>query len=236
MIVMLLGAPGAGKGTQARALSDRFQIPSVSTGQMLRDAAARGSESGRLAKQYTDQGLLVPDEIMIPIVRERIAEPDCRSGFVLDGFPRTVEQAEALDCMLAENRMRLDGVLQLVVDREELVRRLSGRRVCSRCGENYNLLSRPPKQPGICDIDGAPLIQRDDDKPEPIRKRLETCERDTAPVVEYYRRKGLLQTIDGSLPLDQVTQQIAEMFAASPNGAARGARIGETPAGQPASH
>src|SRR5207248_2315860 len=150
-----------------------------------------------------DQGMLVPDALIIPMVRHRLAEADCGSGFLLDGFPRTVEQAEALDRLLAERGLRLDAALHLVVDREELVARLSGRRVCSRCGENYHIVSRPPKQPGVCDLDGAPLIQRDDDRPEPIRRRLEISERATAPVAEYYRRKGLLSTIDGSRPPDE---------------------------------
>src|SRR5437588_2654479 len=161
MVLILLGSPGAGKGTQARVLSRHFGIPVISTGEILRDAAARGTDFGLEAKTFTDRGALVPDSLMIPCVMARIAEPDCRNGFLLDGFPRTDEQAEALDRFLEAHEIRLDAVLHLVVDEEELIRRLSGRRVCSLCGTNYHLLSRPSKVPGVCDLDGAPLIQRE---------------------------------------------------------------------------
>jgi len=213
MILILLGPPGAGKGTQARVLSERFGVPVISTGEILRAAARKGTPFGIQAKTYTDRGELVPDDLIISVVLDRLNETDCAKGFLLDGFPRTVQQARALDRSLADHGLRPDAVLHLVVDREELVRRLSGRRVCSRCGESYHLVSRPPRQPGVCDLDGAPLIQRDDDKPETIRQRLMVSETDTARVAQYYADQGLLSTIDGNVPPEQVT---AAMLAAIP--------------------
>jgi adenylate kinase len=251
MNLVLLGPPGAGKGTQSRVLSERLGIPVISTGEMLRDAARRGTEFGKKAKEFTDQGLLVPDALIIPLVQDRLMDADCAGGALFDGFPRTVEQAEALDRLLAEHGLGLDAVVHLVVDREELVSRLSGRRVCSRCEENYHIVSRPPKKPGVCDLDGAPLIQRDDDRPEPIRRRLDISDRATAPVVEFYRQKGLLSVIDGSRPTDEVTRAIEAVLSAATNGAGRaggtlprpsgpttiglaaGAPIDETPANLP---
>jgi adenylate kinase len=203
-------------------LSERFGIPVISTGEILRDAACQGTAFGIRAKSFTDRGDLVPDDLMIKVVLDRLREMDCERGFLLDGFPRTVPQAEALDQSLADCGRRPDAVLHLVVDREELVHRLSGRRVCSRCGENYHLISKPPRRPGVCDLDSAPLIQRDDDKPETIRQRLIVSERDTAPVAEYYRDQGLLTAINGNVPPEQVT---AAMLAAIP---------GVTQAGSPA--
>jgi adenylate kinase len=214
MILLLLGPPGAGKGTQARVLSKRLGIPVISTGEMLRDAARRGTPFGLEAKSFTDSGALVPDDLMIKVVLERLRGADCEKGFLLDGFPRTVPQAEALDRALAACGLRPDAVLRLVVDREELVRRLAGRLICSRCGENYHLISKPPRRPGVCDLDGAPLIQRDDDKPETVRQRMIVSERDTASVADYYQKQGFLTTVNGNEPADQVT---AAMLAAIPN-------------------
>jgi adenylate kinase len=230
MTIILLGAPGSGKGTQARVLADRYGTPIISTGEILREAARRETDLGREAKSFTDRGQLVPDRLIVPIVTERLREPDCGNGFLLDGFPRTVAQAEALDRFLDEQGIALDAVLHLVVEQDELVRRLSGRRVCSRCGRSYHLDTRPPQRPGVCDRDGAPLEQRDDDRPETVRQRLEISERETAPVVDYFRRKGVLATIDGSLPLDDVTRAMEAVLvgkgALSPRG--------ESQAGQPA--
>jgi len=206
MILLLLGAPGAGKGTQARVLSERLGIPVISTGEILRDAAQKGTEFGRKAEAFIDRGALVPDELMIPMVLDRLRGSDCRDGFLLDGFPRTVQQAEALDKDLQERGLRVDGVLHLVVDTEELIRRLSGRRVCPVCKTNYHLVSRPPRRDSVCDLDGAPLIQRADDQPAPIRHRLDVSERDTAPVAEYYRHQGLLTTLDGEMAQADVTR------------------------------
>jgi adenylate kinase len=234
MILLLLGPPGAGKGTQSRVLCKRFGIPVISTGEILRDAARKGTPFGIRAKSFTDRGELVPDDLMIEVVLHRLRELDCEGGFLLDGFPRTVLQAEALDRFLDERGLRPDAVLHLVVDREELVRRLSGRRVCSRCGENYHLISKPPRHPGVCDLDGAPLIQRDDDKPETIRQRLIVSERDTAPVADYYRDQGLLTTINGNVPPERVT---AAMLAAIPGGLEESAhplRLEQSQAGPPA--
>jgi adenylate kinase len=232
MILILLGAPGAGKGTQSRVLSGCLGIPVISTGEILRDAAAQGTAFGKQVKACLDRGELVPDSLIIPIVLDRLREPDCQGGFLLDGFPRTIPQAEAFDRFLAEQGLRPDAVVHLVVDSEELVRRLSGRRICSRCGANYHLDSHPPQRPGVCDLDGAPLIQREDDRPELIRQRLEISDRETAPVAEYYERQGLLTTIDGSMPQDEVTREIKAAMRAtgSPD------RLGEAQAGQPGSH
>jgi adenylate kinase len=206
----------------------------ISTGEILRDAAQRGTDFGLQAKAFTDHGELVPDDLMTPFVLNRLREPDSRNGFLLDGFPRTVQQAAELDRFLEDQGLDIDAVLHLVVDREELVRRLSGRRVCSKCGENYHIQSRPPKVPGVCDRDGAPLIQRDDDRPEAIRQRLIVNERDTAPVAEYYRDQGLLSRIDGNAPLDRVTAAIEAVVDAAAGRPRRSGSPGEVPAEQPA--
>src|SRR5262249_14119330 len=166
------GPPGAGKGTQGQRIAARCEIPRISTGDMLREAAQRGSMIGLRAKQYIDQGLLVPDSVMIDLVEERLLEPDSRDGFLLDGFPRTEAQPAALDPFLSDEHLRLDVAIDLKVDEEELIRRLSGRRVCPVCQTNYHLLKAPPRVPGRCDKDGTPLMQRDDDRPEPIRQRM----------------------------------------------------------------
>lgn len=213
MRLILLGPPGAGKGTQGQRIAARCQIPRVSTGDMLREAAQRGTMIGLRAKQYIDQGLLVPDSVMIDLVEERLLEPDCRDGFLLDGFPRTEVQAVALDAFLCEERLKLDVAIDLEVDEEELIRRLTGRRVCPVCLTNYHLVSAPARVPGRCDKDGAPLTQRDDDRPEPIRQRMQVYKRQTAPVLDYYRREGLLQQIDGMVSPEEVARRIDALLA-----------------------
>lgn len=198
MILILLGAPGVGKGTQGQRIAERYGIPRISTGDMFRDMAAAGTPLGLKAKEYFTRGELVPDEIVIGLVEERITQPDCKNGFLFDGFPRTVNQADALGAMLNRRGLRLDGVLDLAVSEEELVRRLSGRRTCGNCGAIYHVDSMPPKSPGICDRCGSTLTQRADDAPESVRVRLREYAAKTAPLQEYYRRSGLLRTIDAS--------------------------------------
>jgi adenylate kinase len=175
---------------------------------MLREAGQRGSLIGLQAKEYIDKGLLVPDSVIVELVEERLLEPDARAGFLLDGFPRTEVQAVALDTFLEEEGLRIDAVLDLEVDEEELIRRLTGRRVCTQCGRNYHLMSCPPKQPGRCDFDGAPLMQREDDRPDAIMQRMQVYRRQTAPLMEYYRREGILREINGSVDPQEVARNI----------------------------
>lgn len=208
MRLVLLGPPGAGKGTQAELFAERFRIPRISTGDMLREAARDGTELGRKAKEFTDRGLLVPDEMILTLVQGRLRQPDCQRGFLLDGFPRTVAQAEALAQMLQEDGRQLDAVIDLEVDTEELIRRLSGRRTCPVCERSYHLISRPPKVPGMCDYNHGPLIQRDDDREQVIRERLNEYHRRTKPVIDYYRGGHLLRTVAGQQSTEQVTAAI----------------------------
>lgn len=208
MNLVFLGPPGAGKGTQARRLADRYSIPQVATGDILREAMASGSELGRKAKSYYDRGELVPDEVMLEVVAGRLRQPDAARGFVLDGFPRTVPQAEGLERILAGLGRRLDAVLLFQVPREALVRRLSGRWVCRAQGHVFHEVYSPPKEPGRCDHDGSELYQREDDRPETVQRRLEVYERQTAPLVEYYRARGLLHPVDASGEPEEVERQV----------------------------
>ncbi len=210
MNLIFLGPPGSGKGTQAKMLVDKYGIPQISTGDILREAVKEGTPLGKEAKKYMDEGKLVPDEVVVGIVRERLKEPDCTKGFILDGFPRTIPQAEALDKTLQEMGKGIDHVLSLEVDREELVRRLSGRRTCKRCGAMYHIIFDPPKKDGVCDRCGGELYQRDDDKEETIRERLRVYEEQTAPLIEYYRKKGLLRPIDGVGKIEEIFARIRE--------------------------
>ena len=208
MRLIMLGAPGVGKGTQAKLLQDQFGIPQISTGDILRAAVRDGTELGKVAKSYMDRGELVPDDVIIGIIRERISQPDCEKGFILDGFPRTIPQAEALDQMLAEMNLNLDGVLEIYVDPEKIVQRLTNRRVCSECGAVFNLLTNPPPEDGKCPNCGGEIIQRDDDKEETVRNRLAVYEKQTAPLKEFYKGKGLLKTIDGDDAIENVYKRI----------------------------
>ncbi|KKM12652.1 adenylate kinase [Clostridiales bacterium PH28_bin88] len=208
MRLLLMGPPGAGKGTQAEVLTSKLEVPHISTGDMFRKAIKEGTELGRKAKEYMDAGQLVPDEVTIGIVRERLNEPDCAKGFLLDGFPRTVPQAEALDRILASTGRGLDAVLNIEVPREKLVDRLTGRRVCRACGATYHVLFNPPKAGGVCDHCGGELYQRSDDTVETVENRLDVYERQTAPLIAYYRDKGLLQSINGDQPIGQVLVDI----------------------------
>lgn len=210
MRLVFLGAPGAGKGTQAVRVAEAEGIAHVSTGDMFRQAVREGTPLGQQVKRYLDQGQLVPDEVTIALVRERLSRPDCRPGFLLDGFPRTVAQAQALDRLLDEIGAPLDCVVELEVPEEELVRRLSGRRVCSTCGENYNIYSHPSQVEGRCDRCGGALIQRSDDSEETVRRRLEVYRAQTLPLSDYYRGQGKLRAVDGNQPPDAVATAIRE--------------------------
>ena len=208
MKLMFLGAPGAGKGTQAEVVSERYQIPAISTGALLREAMANGTELGMKAKSYMDQGQLVPDEVTVGIVKERLAEADCKEGFLLDGFPRTVQQADALDTILAELDMALDCVVNIEVDKAFLVDRLTGRRVCRACGATYHIANKAPKVEGICDKCGGELYQRGDDTIETVSNRLDVYAAQTAPLIDYYKSKGIMSSIDGSKSMEEVLADI----------------------------
>jgi len=202
--VVLLGAPGAGKGTQAERVVATFGLPHISTGEILRAAVAAGTELGAQAQQYMQAGKLVPDEVVVGIIRERLAEPDAARGFLLDGFPRTLQQAAALDDMLAAAGRGLTHVVVLDVPQPELIERLSGRRTCRQCGKGYHIKFDPPKQPGTCDVCGGELYQRADDNEETVRSRLVVYGEQTEPLIGYYARKGLVSTISGGgrMPAD----------------------------------
>jgi adenylate kinase len=208
MRVILLGPPGAGKGTQARRAAARWGVPQIATGDMLRDAVAAGTELGRQAKRYMDAGELVPDSVIIGLVGETLDGPEAGKGFVLDGFPRTLAQAEALDRLLAERGLGLDRVVLFRIPDSDLVERLTGRRVCRRCGRNYHLAFSPPVRPGLCDGCGGELHQRTDDEEATVRRRLAVYQRDTRPLVEYYRDRGLVEEIAGGGTVDAVSEAV----------------------------
>jgi adenylate kinase len=211
MRLLLLGPPGAGKGTQAERIATKYGIPHLSTGDMLREAVAADTEVGRRAKSIMDAGRLVPDDVMIRLVADRIAQPDCARGFILDGFPRTLAQAEALDRLLAERDLELDPVLEIAVDDEALIERISGRFACARCGAGYHDRFKPPKAAGVCDACGSrEFVRREDDKAATVRARLEAYHAQTAPLLPYYRDKGLLSVVDGMAEIDQVTAEVLE--------------------------
>ena len=208
MIIVLFGPPGAGKGTQAERISREMGIPHIATGDMFREAVAKGTELGRKAQEYMRRGELVPDEIVNEMVRERISMPDCSKGFILDGYPRTVNQAKALDEMLAEMGRKVDVVLNLSVSDDEVVKRLSYRRICRRCGAIYHLINNPPRREGVCDRCGGELYQREDDREEVIRRRLRVYYEQTEPVLRYYAERGILRDIDGNGTVDEVWERV----------------------------
>jgi len=210
----MIGPPGAGKGTQARLLGERYAIPQISTGDMLRDAQRTGTPLGRKAQRYMEDGQLVPDDIVVGIVDERLTYPDCRRGFILDGFPRTVAQAEALDGMLARQGAGLDVVIAVDVPREELVERLAGRLVCGSCGAMFHRTSDPPKTAGRCDRCSGELYQRADDREDRIAKRLDQLAKEVAPVVRYYRDAGLVRDVDGRGSREEVLERITASLPA----------------------
>ncbi|MGA8223808.1 MAG: adenylate kinase [Candidatus Acidiferrales bacterium] len=210
--VIFLGPPGAGKGTQSKRVAERYGVPHLSTGDMLRDAVSRGTELGRKAEPIMERGELVPDDIVMGMVEERLARPDTKAGFIFDGFPRTIPQAEQLDRILARRGFGKPIVVDFHVGPDTLIHRLSGRWTCSVGGETYNVYERPPKAPGICDKDGGKLIQRADDRPEAVRERLATYERQTKPLSEYYRKHGVLEVVDASAGVDEVSRALAAIF------------------------
>jgi adenylate kinase len=210
MYLVLLGPPGAGKGTQAERLEEELHLPHVSSGELFRENMKNETELGLLAKGYIDRGDLVPDDVTIAMIRARLQRPDCEQGAILDGFPRTQAQAEALDRMLAEMERGLDGVLYIAVPDEVLVRRLSGRWLCSQCQTPYHTAFSPPTKEGICDACGGELYQREDDKPETVRARLEVYRRQTAPLIDYYRQAGLLVEVDGAGGIETVSTALLE--------------------------
>jgi adenylate kinase len=207
MRLVLVGPPGAGKGTQAEFIAAHLSVPKISTGDIFRANVSQGTPLGVEAKRYMDAGKLVPDEVTINMVRDRLAEPDAAEGFLLDGFPRTTPQAAALDKLLADLGTALDLVLELVVDDDEVIRRLSGRRTCRGCGKIWHVEFDPPLREGVCDRCGGELFQRDDDKPETIAERLRVYARDTAPLVDYYGAQGKLVGIDATGPVEDITQR-----------------------------
>ncbi len=213
--VIFLGPPGAGKGTQAREVARAYQVPHLSTGDMFRDHVRRDTELGRKAKPIMGRGELVPDEIVLGMVEERIAQPDCADGFVFDGFPRTRPQAERLGQLLERLRVGRLLVVNFVVDYDCLMRRLTGRRTCRVGGEIYNIYDHPPKVPGRCDYDGGELVPRPDDREEVIRERLAAYERETKPLIDYYRGQGMLEEINGSADPATVTRSVLEILARS---------------------
>lgn len=207
---VLLGPPGAGKGTQAVKIVERYNIPHISTGDIFRDNIKRGTELGKKAQEYMNKGELVPDDLVIEIATTRLLEDDCKNGFLLDGFPRTVYQAEKFDEFLAAHDMKLDKVIDIEVEKEELITRLTGRRVCKQCGASYHVVNIPPKKEGICDICGGELFQRADDTIETVENRIEVYNEQTMPLVDYYTNAGNIVNIDGALGLDNVFAEIVK--------------------------
>lgn len=212
MNIVLLGAPGAGKGTQAEKIIETWGLPHISTGDILRKAVADGTPLGVQAKKFMDAGELVPDVVVIGLVKSRLQEPDAEKGFILDGFPRTEEQAEALDRELATLERDIDAAISIDVDRDVIVRRLTSRRTCRSCGKIHSLISDPPADSAVCDACGGDLYQRDDDTEATVRNRLSVYDRSTAPLVEYYRSKGVLHTVDGDRPMDDVFGDVREII------------------------
>lgn len=213
MNVIFMGPPGAGKGTQAEKIVDSFQIPHISTGDAFRLAMSQGTPLGIEAKGYVDKGLLVPDEITNGIVRERLQQPDCEKGFLLDGFPRTTAQADALETILAQLGKKLDAVINLKVDRNLLLARLTGRRICKSCGATFHVMYNPPKQEAVCDKCGGELYQRSDDSEEKVGTRLDEYVSKTAPLLAYYQNKDLLSEVDGEQEIDEVASAISSLLA-----------------------
>ena len=213
MRLLIMGRPGAGKGTQAANIKEYYGIPHISTGDMFRAAIKEGTELGKLAKSYMDKGALVPDEVTIGIVKERLLKDDCKKGFLLDGFPRNVLQAEALDSFMKEQGISLDAVLDVNVDASILIRRIVGRRICKTCGASYHIDFNKPKKEGICDNCGTPLIQRADDTIETAGSRLEVYDKQTAPLLAYYEKQNLLKTVNGDQELNKVFEDIKAVLA-----------------------
>ena len=212
MNIILMGLPGAGKGTQASEIVKKFPIPHISTGDMFRKAIKDETDLWKEAKSYMDRGELVPDEVTVGIVKERISEDDAKKGFLLDGFPRTIEQAEALNDIMQELGRSIDAVINIEVPEEELMNRLTGRRICETCGTTYHLVFNPPKVDGVCDLDGGKLYQREDDNPETVANRLSVNVKQSKPILSYYQDKGVLENIDGSKDIKEVTSDVINIL------------------------
>lgn len=212
MKIIMLGAPGAGKGTQAKKIADKYEIPHISTGDIFRANIKNGTELGQKAKTFMDQGLLVPDELVVDLVVDRVNQDDSTNGYVLDGFPRTIPQAEALDAALAKMGQKMDYAINVEVPDENIVRRMSGRRACVDCGATYHLVYAPTKVEGICDNCGGKLILRDDDKPETVQKRLGVYHEQTQPLIEYYTKENILVEVDGTIDINDVFAEIVKVL------------------------
>ena len=214
MKIIMLGAPGAGKGTQAKMIADKYSIPHISTGDIFRANIKEGTELGQKAKEYMDQGLLVPDDLVVNLVVDRLTWEDAKDGYVLDGFPRTIPQAQALTKALAEKDEKVDFAINIDVPDQNIIERMGGRRACVSCGATYHIVNIPPKKEGICDICGAELILRDDDKPETVAKRLDVYHEQTQPLIDYYQAEGVLKDVDGTVDMKDVFESIVQVLGA----------------------
>ncbi len=212
MKIIMLGAPGAGKGTQAHMIAEKYHLPHVSTGDIFRANIKNGTELGKEAKGYMDRGELVPDELTVRILLDRVAQEDCKNGYILDGFPRNIPQAEVLEKELEKLGEKIDAAIDMEVPDESIIRRMSGRRACSSCGATYHIVNVPPKREGICDVCGEALILRDDDKEETVQKRLDVYHEQTQPLIEFYTKKGILKTVDGTQDMMSVFQTITKIL------------------------
>ena len=214
MKIIMLGAPGAGKGTQAKKIAAKYEIPHISTGDIFRANIKHGTELGKKAKTYMDQGLLVPDELVVDLVVDRVQQEDCKNGYVLDGFPRTIPQAESLDAALEKLGEKIDYAVNVEVPDENIINRMGGRRACVGCGATYHVVYNPTKVEGVCDACGEKLILRDDDKPETVQKRLAVYHDQTQPLIDYYKKSGVLRDVDGTVDMDDVFAAIVDILGA----------------------
>ena len=214
MKIIMLGAPGAGKGTQAQMIAEKFGIPHISTGDIFRANIKNGTELGKKAKEFMDKGLLVPDELTVQLLLDRVANEDCKDGYVLDGFPRTIPQADVLDSELTKLGDKVDFAVNVDVPDENIVRRMSGRRACLKCGATYHIEHIPPKTEGICDKCGSELVQREDDKPETVQNRLSVYHEQNQPLIDYYDKKNILRTVDGTKDMQEVFNEIVNILNA----------------------
>ena len=214
MKIVMLGAPGAGKGTQAKMIASKYQVPHISTGDIFRANIKNGTELGKKAKEYMDQGLLVPDELTVDLVIDRLSQDDCKKGYILDGFPRTIPQAEALDAALAKRGEKMDFAIDVDVPDENIISRMSGKRACTGCGATYHIVYNPSKKGDVCEVCGETLILRDDDKPETVQKRLIVYHDQTQPLIDYYTGQNILKTVDGTQDMNDVFAAITEILEA----------------------
>lgn len=214
MKIVMLGAPGAGKGTQAKMIAAKYEVPHISTGDIFRANIKNGTELGKKAKEYMDQGLLVPDELTVDLVIDRLSQDDCGKGYILDGFPRTIPQAQALDAALLKRGEKMDYAIDVDVPDENIVNRMSGRRACTGCGATYHIVHNPSKKGDVCEVCGETLILRDDDKPETVQKRLTVYHEQTQPLIDYYTQQGILKTVDGTQDMNDVFADVTKILEA----------------------